>query len=98
MELVGIVGVDSGTMYIGDPCYISDDKRLHSDAGWSMFCEEVLFTKQFEESGNTEIGRGLAVVTDTAYGDGSYPVYVTKTSKGRTASVTIVFTDEKEDL
>lgn len=94
MELIGTVGVDSGTMYIGDPCYISSDKRLHSKKGWKTFCEEVFWTKQFEESGNTEIGRGLAVVTDTAYGDGSYPVYVTKTSEGRTASVTIVFIDE----
>ena len=96
-ELIGYVAVDSGTMYLGDPCYISSDKRLHSNKAWKTFCEEVLWTNQFRDNGNTGVDKHAAVVTDTAYGDGLYPVYATKTSEGRTASVTIVFTGEDEE-
>ena len=94
-ERIGSVGVDSGTMMLGDPCYISDDKRLHSNKGWSKFCEEI-FTKQFDSMGYTQIGRGTAVVTETGYGDGEYPVYITRSREGRVKSLTVVFLDKEE--
>ena len=94
-ERIGSVGVDSGTMMLGDPCYISDDKRLHSNKGWSKFCEEI-FTKQFDSMGYTQIGRGTAVVTETGGGDGEYPVYITRSREGRVKSLTVVFLDKEE--
>ena len=96
MEYIGKVGVDSGTMMLGDPCYISDDKRLHSDEGWQKFCKEVLFTKQYDSMRHAQIGRGTAVVTDTGYGDGEYSVYITRNNEGRVMSLTVVFIDEEE--
>ena len=95
MEYIGKVGVDSGTMMLGDPCYISDDKRLHSNKGWSKFCEEI-FTKQFDSMRHTQIGKGTAVVTETGGGDGEYPVYITRNNEGRVMSLTVVFIDEEE--
>ena len=46
--------------------------------------------------GYTQIGRGTAVVTETGYGDGEYPVYITKNSEGRVKSLTVVFLDKGE--
>ena len=96
MEYIGKVGVDSGTMYLGDPCYISNDKRLHSDEGWQDFCKEVLTASGKFDLGHTQIGKGTAVVTETGYGDGVYPVYITRGDEGRVKSLTVVFLDEEE--
>ena len=96
MERIGTVGVDSGTVMLGDPCYISSDKRLHSDKGWLKFCQEVLWTDEFDRMRHTQVGRGTAVITDTGHGDGEYPVYITRDSQGRVMSLTVVFIDEEE--
>jgi|TARA_R100001530_G_C4318011_1_gene154900 hypothetical protein len=92
-ELVGYVSVDSGTMYVGDPCYLDGDKRFHSKEGWDKFCEDLSNSDYYEKN---HLQMKLGVVTGTGYGDGIYPVYVTK-SDGRIASVTVVFINDEEE-
>lgn len=46
--------------------------------------------------GGGELGRGVAVVTATAYGDGQYPVYAEVDSAGKVVSVRIDFQEQEE--
>ena len=63
---IGSVGVDSGTLLIGDPCYCFADDDLgaaFSGIGTGLHGEAVL-------------PGGMGVISSTGYGDGVYPVYV----------------------
>lgn len=44
-----------------------------------------------EQDPDDLVARGLAVVTDTAFGDGLYPVFVSRNELGRPAAMLIVF-------
>lgn len=55
----------SGTIWIGDPCYIIKD--------WSKFLD-VLW-KDGDSEGIINTPHGEVFVFQTAYGDGEYPVY-----------------------
>lgn len=90
-ELIGYCDVDAGLIFIGDPCYQSDDKCNFTD--WSKFCDnlhnnrvnDVLKIKH-------DLGHeGKGIVVQTAYGDGSYPVYVKRDKDGRIKEMTIKF-------
>lgn len=75
-KLIGHIGVDSGQVMIGDPAYledfVNDDFTGDTDAevtfSYSGACTTSL-------DGGGELGRALAVVSSTNYGDGLYPVY-----------------------
>jgi hypothetical protein len=88
-KLVGHVGVDSGTMYLGDPCYFLEHPL--GAMTWEAFCTKYHLPSDtpqpVEDLGG---GRSLGIVTPTGYGDGVYPVYATM-SAGRVLSLTIVF-------
>ena len=94
-EKVGKVGVDSGTIYIGDPCYVLHrDKvaKLPKDLGknWMEFCDRLGNdqTTQFKyDLGHT----GLGVALQSGYGDGCYDVEVQRTDEGRVKAVRVVF-------
>lgn len=94
--LAGWISVDSGLCMIGDPCY-----HLHKDPidkpqslgrTWLEFCDELKDmtngSQEFSHNGGIE---GMAIVTSTGWGDGCYPVYVTKVN-GRVMKVEIEFT------
>ena len=107
-EIVGYVAVDSGCIHIGDPCYTmttdgsyckgKDDKKLN----WSGFCSLM-----FDEDGNTlnEVSKGvqeclgesIGLVVSSGYGDGEYPVTVTREHSGRVASVKVHFIIDEDD-
>jgi hypothetical protein len=63
---IGEVGVDSGTLLIGDPCYCFDGDDL--DAAFSVIGAGL--------HGEAVLPRGIGVISSTGYGDGVYPVYV----------------------
>jgi hypothetical protein len=81
-ELVGHCGVDSGTILIIDPCYIKHSPEIYDESKWGDFCMKL-------DNLPKEICQG--VVTTTRYGDGNYPVYVTKDSDGNVKKMEIVF-------
>jgi len=64
---VGVVGVDSGTLLLGDPAY-KEDFNYNRDVIKGMKDKKTL---QLKFKKNT--GRG--VLTETGLGDGVYPVY-----------------------
>lgn len=87
--LVGHVGVDSGSMYIGDPCYVIGAPLGGMD--WEAFCTTYqlpsAMPQPVEDLGG---GRSLGIVSPTGYGDGVYPVYAVIVD-GRVMSLTISF-------
>jgi hypothetical protein len=99
----GVIGVDAGLCWIGDPCYVlhrdgEDDKPKSIGKDWMEFCDGLdrgVVVKQF----NYDMGHpGLGMCVSTGYGDGVYPVMVTKNSEGRVVRVTIEFISyENED-
>lgn len=88
---IGVIGVDAGLCWIGDPCYcVTPDATEHPAPTWDKFCEmmEGVKQKQF----NYKRGHaGLGVCTDTYTGDGRYPVYADIDDHGRTKAVKVVF-------
>lgn len=94
----GVIGVDAGLCWIGDPCYILHNNSAHAwkfkslGENWEDFCHilegDYPTVKQFDYDGGHP---GLGMCVSTGYGDGVYPVFVTKNSEGRVVRVTIEF-------
>ena len=72
---IGVVGVDSGTLMIIDPCYVEDNLEKWNDG----LCDKVInLTDNEKQAGQMNYKKGhegLAVVFNSGMGDGLYPVY-----------------------
>lgn len=92
-KLIGYCGVDSGQILLIDPCYVWSDNfdpdGEPTGGNYDAACRITL-----SGSGAGEIAGG--VVTQTAWGDGSYPV-TAKFDGNRIVSVTIDFDPVYED-
>ena len=90
---VGIIGVDAGLCWIGDPCYcVTPDANEHPAKTWKGFCRELFKTKGETKQWNYKKGHpGLGVTIHTGYGDGVYEVYVKKNEDGRVSEAKVVF-------
>lgn len=97
-ETVGMIGVDAGLCWLGDPCYILHTKTAPKDIGknWRDLCDKMsdgtvtggLDYRQF----NYDTGHaGLGVVVQTGYGDGFYPVQIKRNAEGRIKEVRVKF-------
>ena len=64
---IGDVSVDSGTVWIGDPCYIVPESKDEELLTWEDWCADK------GSDSAKEMLNGLW--SDTCYGDGIYPVY-----------------------
>lgn len=98
-EQIGEIGVDAGLCWLGDPCYILHPANMPKELGkdWEDFCHRL---HKKEERGTSQFNydkghSGLGVCVSTGYGDGCYPVYVTRGEDGRIASVTVEFIEEE---
>lgn len=100
LVLAGSFSVDSGQAMVGDPCYLDqwqtnegepfelDGKQ--GDYSYLGACATTI-------SQNVgELGSGSAVVFNTGYGDGYYPVYVQYNEDGRVSKVVIDFEGDVE--
>ena len=90
-KVIGHAAVDSGLIWIGDPCYVipNDGRAAEYVSDWSKFCETIQGGTSY--SFPFKMGReGLGVCVSTAYGDGFYPVTAT-IKAGRVTSVGIDF-------
>jgi hypothetical protein len=94
-EKVGVIGVDAGLCWIGDPCYcVTPDADNHPAKNWKEFCRKLDLTNPntLTKQWNYKAGHpGLGVSVSTGYGDGEYNVYVKKTNEGRISEVKVVF-------
>lgn len=98
-EKVGVIGVDAGVCWLGDPCYcVTPDAENHPAPTWPEFVD-ALYSKdkdgptcvQFNFAGGHP---GLGVCVSAGFGDGLYDVYVkrARTEAGpRIAELKVVF-------
>jgi hypothetical protein len=93
LELVGNFGVDSGQAMVGDPCYL-DDWNTNKDEKWDL--EGKIGQYSYHGASATTLGNGRAVVFNTGYGDGVYPVYAQFNEDGRIAKIVIDFIGDEE--
>lgn len=105
MEKVGTVYVDAGCVMVGDPCYTQGTDATDHVESWDEFLREtwpnvfggfgqINHAAQMEDAVNALGKPGLGIVVSSGYGDGEYPVYVTR-KNGRIASLTVVFIDDE---
>lgn len=92
-ETVGIITVDAGICWLGDPCYIlhtDEDSEAPKDIGktWSEFCDKLGNSNDHQFMHNSG-GPGLGVTISTG-GDGVFPVEV-KRKDGMISEVRIKF-------
>lgn len=92
-ETVGIVSVDAGILWVGDPCYVLHQEEPVKDIGkdWGEFCDKILK----DDAPGTQLnhnngGPGLAVVVGGFGGDGVWPVEV-KMKDGMVSEMRVKF-------
>jgi hypothetical protein len=97
----GSFTVDSGQAMVGDPCYLdswqtneNDEWNIEGKAGEYSY-HGACATTLSESFG--ELNEGSAVVFNTGYGDGIYPVYVELNNDGRVSKVLIDFEGEIDE-
>ena len=96
---IGVIGVDAGLCWLGDPCYIISEDATKKWPKWLDFCDSIDQTKYpTAQQYNYPMGHpGLGVLVSTGWGDGVYPVYA-EIEEGRVKSVTVdFFGGEDED-
>lgn len=92
---IGSIDVDSGTVFVGDPCYTITDDASHRIKTWREWCAKLSWSG--ERYNVTEpAGEGIGLSIPTPYGDGAYPVYA-ELEGGRVARVIIDFDPSEED-
>ena len=99
-EPAGVIGVDAGLCWIGDPCYcVTPDAREHPAQTWGEFCGNLrdLDRDGFQQFYYSRGHDGLGVAVSTGYGDGCYPVSIRRTSDGRVAGVRVDFVGEDDE-
>ena len=94
---IGVIGVDAGLCFIGDPCYV-----LHTPPPKAIGNSWDGFWRMLDSSRTGQLNfdaghAGLGVIVRTGIGDGLYPVYATFDESGLVSSVTIKFLDDDED-
>tara|TARA_Y100000310_G_C20188214_1_gene581304 strand:- start:217 stop:504 length:288 start_codon:yes stop_codon:yes gene_type:complete len=85
------VGVDSGLIWIGDPCYIMGDDASDRVNNWQEFCSNIKDHDNISEP----LGEGIGTLVSSGYGDGCYSVNY-KLHNNRVASITVTFIDSME--
>lgn len=99
---IGEVDVDSGLVFVGDPCYIWNNEQRRADndppaierevGDYHAMCDSLdgVAYPQYKSY------NGYGVITSSGYGDGTYPVYAT-IEDGHIVSLTIDFLPSDED-
>ena len=93
--LAGQIGIDSGQAMVGDPCYL-DEWQTNKNDEWDIENKQGEYSYHGAcattlENKYGQLGMGSAVVFNTGYGDGLYPVYVQLNNDGRVSKVVIDF-------
>tara|TARA_R110000868_G_scaffold313010_1_gene574062 strand:+ start:230 stop:565 length:336 start_codon:yes stop_codon:yes gene_type:complete len=97
----GSFGVDSGQAMVGDPCYL-DNWDTNKNDEWNLEGKENEYSYHGASATTLansygELGIGTAVVFNTGYGDGYYPVYVQLNQDGRVSKVVIDFEGDVDE-
>lgn len=96
---IGVIGVDAGLCWVGDPCYILHKPKKEQPKAigktWREFCDK-LTDKDVMQFDYDRGHAGLGVCVSTGYGDGCYPVYA-EFEDGRVARITVDFMPDEDD-
>lgn len=94
-KLIGHAFVDSGSVWIGDPCYVIGGDASHGFEDWKEYCANLSKIGHWDSDDNycQPAGDGIGFHVQTYWGDGSYPVYAEVDDRG-IKSVHIYFDDE----
>ena len=98
-EKVGVVGVDAGLVWLGDPCYIlhaRKPKAIGKDWGDLAKSLDLRLGNDAVQMNYDKGHPGLGVIVTSGYGDGEYPVEVRRLEDGTIAEVRVVFVRETE--
>ena len=100
-EIVGYFCVDSGQAMVGDPCYL-DGWNTNENDEWDLEGKIGEYSYQGASATSLDnisgsLGDGKAVVFNTGYGDGVYPVYAKFDEDGRITKIVINFIDEETE-
>lgn len=96
-ERVGVVGVDAGLCWIGDPGYVvTPDADEHPAKTWNEFVTDLQNNQSYLQTGvrqyNYKMGHpGLGVCIGGFGGDGTFNVFVRRDDDGRIAEAKVVF-------
>lgn len=93
---IGQVSVDSGSIWVGDPCYVLGEDSSSGPEDWAAYCT-ILDNLGHWSSDNSYIepfGHGVGMYIQTTWGDGTYPVIGKFDKAGRLTSVTVNFDGE----
>ena len=107
-EKVAKVAVDSGTLWIGDPCYVLHCESPPPDLGadYQEFVDRTFkreaqpspgvaqFRRHPDEDGYAAGWDFLGCTVSTGYGDGVYDVEVQRNAEGRIMALRVVFGGE----
>lgn len=91
---IGYFSVDSGQAMVGDPCYL-DDWDTNKNDEWNLEGKGGDYSYHGASATTIansygELGHAKAVVFNTGYGDGLYPVYAIM-QDGRVSKIVIDF-------
>ena len=101
LTFVGSFSVDSGQAMVGDPCYL-DQWKTNEGEEWNLEGKVGDYSYQGASattlaSNAGELGIATAIVFNTGYGDGLYPVYVKYNEDGRVVKVVIDFEGDLDE-
>lgn len=95
LEQIGVISVDSGTCWIGDPCYILQGNRPKSvGKDWDDTCDIInasIDKDRYFVFNHDKGHEGLGLMVLTGCGDGVYPVFIERNEDGRVKRVVIEF-------
>jgi hypothetical protein len=86
-QRIGIVGVDTGTVLLSDPCSVQ--AGFDVDPLW-----EGLGLKDSLQVNYEKGHPGRAVIVSNFGGDGMFPVFIRKDAEGMVVEMKIVFNEE----
>ena len=87
---IGSTCVDSGTICITDPCYVTGNQ--YSDKEYDSLCDRM-YSKDNNSNNHTSLfdNPTLGIVHHTRYGDGVYPIIATYDRDDMVVSIRIDF-------
>ena len=92
-EFLGYVSINTGSIFIGDPCEIIERYKKFKD--WLDELERNKLTQRSELQYHSKADDGRNypsfVQSGTGYGDGCYKVWVKKNEEGRVMQIKIDF-------